>query len=55
MGYKNTANSPIKPWEWIENSSDLVDLYSAETQANCYETFFNTIWKKPWIAGVHIW
>lgn len=55
IGYKSTANSAIKPWEWIENSSIQDNLYSAETQANCYEAFFNTIWEKEWFAGVHIW
>jgi len=24
-------------------------------QANCYDAFFKTIWKKEWFAGVHIW
>ena len=55
MGYRSTANSAIKPWEWVENSSNLDNPYSAETQANCYEAFFNTVWKKQWFAGVHIW
>jgi Glycoside Hydrolase Family 113 len=55
MGYKSTANSAIKPWEWIEDSSNLDKHVSAETQANCYEAFFKTVWKKEWFAGVHIW
>jgi len=55
MGYRSTANSAIKPWEWLEDSSILDNPYSVETQANCYEAFFNTVWKKEWFAGVHIW
>ncbi|MCP4439067.1 MAG: hypothetical protein GY810_09010 [Aureispira sp.] len=55
MGYKSTASSAIKPWEWVENSSDLDKLFSAKTQANCYKAFFETIWKREWFAGVHIW
>jgi len=55
MGYKSTANSAIKPWEWIENSSAIDNTFSAETQANCYKAFFKTVWKKKWFAGVHIW
>ena len=56
MGYKSTAGSAIKPWEWIEDSTANQDyIPSSETQANCYEAFFNTIWKKEWFAGVHIW
>ena len=55
MGYKSTADSAIEPWEWIENTSHEEVAVSFETQANCYEAFFNTIWNKEWFAGVHIW
>ncbi|MDH3652612.1 MAG: hypothetical protein OEQ53_23170 [Saprospiraceae bacterium] len=55
MGYKSTADSAIEPWEWIEDSSDLDKLFSTETQVNCYEAFFKTVWDKEWFAGVHIW
>ena len=55
MGYRSTANCAIKPWEWIEDSSVQKNPFSLESQANCYEAFFNTVWKKDWFAGVHIW
>jgi hypothetical protein len=55
MGYKSTADSAVSPWEWIENPSSQGKSYSIETQANCYEAFFNTVWAKQWFAGVHIW
>lgn len=55
MGYKSTADSAIEPWQWIENFSEDKVKLSYETQANCYEAFFNTIWPKDWFAGVHIW
>ena len=56
IGYKSTADSAIKPWEWIDYSSDHQnELLSTATQANCYEAFFNTVWKKKWLAGIHIW
>lgn len=55
MGYKSTADSAIKPWEWIENYSNHSDLVSYETQANCYTAFFNQVWNKEWFEGVHIW
>jgi len=55
MGYKSTADSAIEPWQWIEDYSDQNKLYSPETQANCYQAFFNTFWNKEWFAGVHIW
>lgn len=55
LGYKSTADSAIEPWEWIDYSSDTTQLLSMETQANCYEAFFNTVWQKEWLAGVHLW
>jgi hypothetical protein len=55
MGYKSTNNSAIEPWTWAENISDKSISVSLETQANCYQAFFNTVWNKEWFAGVHIW
>ena len=55
LGYKSTADSAIKPWEWIDYETDINKPVSTETQANCYEAFFNTVWEKDWFAGVHIW
>ncbi len=55
MGYKSTADSAIKPWEWIDRPPKKGKRLSMETQANCYEAFFDTVWKKDWLAGVHLW
>ncbi len=55
LGYRSTTSSGMRPWEWFENPSELAHLYSAETQANCYQAFFDTIWNQEWFAGVHIW
>lgn len=55
LGYKCTPNSATRPWEWIEDISDRDTLYSAETQANCYKAFFNSVWDQEWLAGVHLW
>lgn len=55
MGYRSTADGAIKPWEWMEYPANSDKIFSGETQANCYEAFFNTVWHKEWFAGVHIW
>lgn len=55
MGYKSTHDAATEPWKWIENYDDVQTAISDETQANCYEAFFKTVWKKEWFAGVHIW
>ncbi len=55
MGYKSTSDSAIEPWQWIDYMADTNKPLSMETQANCYQAFFNTVWEKEWFAGVHIW
>ena len=55
MGYKSTNDSAVKPWEWMDYSEQQKEKLSTETQANCYEAFFNSVWPKEWFAGVHIW
>lgn len=55
IGYKSTADSAVEPWAWIEHSAKHQKSISLETQANCYQAFFDTVWKKKWFAGAHIW
>ena len=55
MGYKSTEDTAIEPWRWGGSFSNLYKKVSTETQANCYEAFFKTVWDKEWFAGVHIW
>ena len=56
MGYKSTEDSAIEPWEWIRRGQSNEERgYSLETQANCYQAFFDTIWDADWFAGAHIW
>ena len=54
LGYKSTTGAAIKPWEWAEDT-DQDTVYSPETQANCYQAFFDVVWEQPWFGGVHIW
>jgi len=55
MGYKSTSDSAIEPWTWVQHSTDDDMTYSAETQATCYQSFFDNVWNQSWFAGVHIW
>ncbi len=53
QGYKSTHDAAIRPWEWPQEADKKkIDL---QTQANCYEAFFQTFWDKPWCAGVYWW
>lgn len=55
LGYKSTTDSAINPWEWVDDDAASNKTYSGETQANCYQAFFDMFWDKKWFAGVHIW
>ncbi len=55
MGYKSTTDSAKEPWKWLDYSGNTNHILSLETQANCYQAFFDTIWEKDWLAGVHFW
>lgn len=55
MGYKSTRDSAIKPWVWIDYSNIKKEQESQETQARCYQAFFDAVWPQNWMAGVHLW
>jgi len=55
IGYKSTTDSAIRPWEWLDYSSEDDKQLSHATQANCYEAFFSTVWSQDWFAGAHLW
>jgi hypothetical protein len=55
IGYRSTPDAAIKPWEWLRSSSDVFNETELQTQASCYEAFFQTFWNKDWFAGVYIW
>ncbi len=53
IGYCNTVDAAAEPWVWP--SERMETPISEEMQALCYEAFFETAWKKPWMAGVFFW
>ena len=55
IGYKGTAGTAIRPWEWPQRRSDDSVEIDLETQARCYEAFFRTFWHRPWFAGSYFW
>ena len=55
IGYKSTEDAAVRPWEWASSSSNILKKVSTETQANCYEAFFQTIWQEEWLSGALIW
>ncbi len=55
LGYKSTTDAAIEPWKWLDRSEDRSTQLSFTTQANCYESFFQSFWDQDWFAGVLIW
>ena len=55
LGYKSVPDAAIEPWEWMRWPKSLFCKVSTQTQYNCYEAFFRSLWEKDWFAGVHIW
>jgi len=54
-GYKSTPDAAVEPWQWPKRGKDVMTEESYETQANCYEALFRTLWQKPWFGGLFIW
>jgi hypothetical protein len=54
IGYKSGSDAAIHPWKWNNTNPDE-DTAGLETQAVCYEAFFQTFWEKDWFAGVYFW
>jgi hypothetical protein len=55
VGWKSTADAAVRPWEWAEDSSQLLSRVSTRAQADAYDAFFRTVWPKSWFAGAFIW
>lgn len=56
IGYRSDANAAIRPWEWpARRSREMASGQDLQTQANCYEAFFQVFWGKEWVAGAYFW
>ncbi|MEM8605229.1 MAG: hypothetical protein AAGF24_15525, partial [Cyanobacteria bacterium P01_H01_bin.121] len=59
IGYRSAADAAIKPWEWPNSSEQRPSVFATtaglETQANCYQAFFEVVWSQAWLAGVYWW
>ena len=55
VGYKSEAGATIKPWEWDSFTSRFTKQKSDRTQWLAYTALFNTVWDKPWFAGMYVW
>jgi hypothetical protein len=53
IGYRNDKQAAIEPWTWPSEMREV--SVSEETQALCYQAFFQSAWNKPWLAGAYFW
>jgi hypothetical protein len=50
IGYASTGRAAQEPWKSGESGNPDI-----ETQAKCYQAFFETIWSSAWLTGVYWW
>jgi len=50
IGYASTPTAPCEPWKGGTHGNADVEM-----QAKCYTAFFETVWDRPWLAGVYWW
>jgi hypothetical protein len=53
IGYRSDKKAGIEPWLWPKENSGAE--ISNEAQANCYQAFFQSVWKKSWLEGAYFW
>ncbi len=53
IGYCNTHDAAKEPWVWPNERGEA--QISEEIQALCYESFFESVWDKTWMAGAYFW
>ncbi|MGV3504153.1 MAG: glycoside hydrolase family 113 [Adhaeribacter sp.] len=54
-GYKSSPDAGIEPWAWPKRGVASPDQVSEQTQANCYQALFLSVWDQPWFSGIFIW
>ena len=50
IGYRSVDGANRQPWEWA--ASGEVDL---REQADCYRAALESLWGRPWLAGMYWW
>ncbi|MEL6813132.1 MAG: hypothetical protein AAFP76_17565 [Bacteroidota bacterium] len=55
VGYRSSAKSTIRPWEWNSLFGKLYQKKSHRTQALAYDALFQKVWSQDWFAGMYIW
>jgi hypothetical protein len=53
LGYRATRDSAMAPATWPEN--DTNGHFDPEHQASCFRAALQSLWGKPWLAGIYVW
>lgn len=60
MGYRSEPDAAIRPWYWERSrpgsrSASGFSQEGLQSQAHCYEAFFQAFSSETWFAGVFVW
>ena len=55
IGYRSNVDGAVRPWEWPQRPIGTASEEDLQTQANCYEAFFQTFWQEDWCGGAYFW
>lgn len=53
LGYRATRDAALAPATWPEN--DAKPAFDPDHQASCFRAALQTLWGKPWLAGIYVW
>jgi hypothetical protein len=55
IGYRSVPGATARPWEWPTSSGAPATEGGLRVQADAYEAFFRTFWRRDWFAGAYVW
>jgi hypothetical protein len=55
IGYRSVPGATARPWEWPDRDAGPPTDDGLRAQADAYEAFFRTFWRRDWFAGVYVW
>jgi hypothetical protein len=53
LGYRARRDAAMAPATWPEN--DASPQFDPEHQASCFRAALQSLWGKPWLAGIYVW
>ena len=54
IGYRSVPGATARPWEWPAAPEPVTEA-GLNVQADAYEAFFRTFWRRDWFGGAYLW